>query len=246
MIFIKQLTNIDFAYLKKGNPFGETLIVDVAVYGNNSSKGLVIDFFNIKKKIRAVLDKFDHKVLTKSKLEIASKWVIAFDYSRKKLEHRINRLINIKLPKNVKRIKLSLRKETGDFCFFSYTHGLKFHQGSCYNPLHGHYNKFEIFRNGKKFRRGEKWIYEKYLAKSPYIADIDYLRDEKKDYYILGYDTYRIKVKKTKVIFIDGYPTIENIAGYFYTLLQKKFSNIGVVFYEGISKGCCLGQVIDF
>jgi 6-pyruvoyl-tetrahydropterin synthase len=240
LIFVKHLDNIDFAYLKKGEPFGETLIADVTVFGNKTDKGILVDFSHIKKRIRKLLANFDHKVLTKSKLQIASEWIVSFHYRKSRLELLLNDLINKKLPSNVTKIKISLHRETGNFSFFNYTHGLKFHHGGCYNILHGHYNKFEVYRHGKRFPVGEKWAHRKYLAKSPYITSNDYILKKTQKYYLIGYDRNIIKIKKDKVIIIQGFPTIENISEHFFKILTSKFGRVEVIFYEGINKGCYL------
>lgn len=65
VLFVKGLTVMDFSYLHpERGLLGESWIVDVTLHGSLDEQGMVLDFSDVKKQVkRLVDDRFDHKLI---------------------------------------------------------------------------------------------------------------------------------------------------------------------------------------
>ena len=175
-IFVNQLTNLDFTYFdEKEGLLGQTLIVDVELFGELNDEGMVFDFAHVKKALKTASNALlDHKLIFPAKLsgaKICEKEAILTieatygrDYyfyhkSPKRavalidapaitiegLHHALLEHLKGILPQNVTNIKLHLREEIIAGASFRYGHGLKKHFGDCQRIAHGHRSKLFVF-----------------------------------------------------------------------------------------------------
>jgi 6-pyruvoyl-tetrahydropterin synthase len=65
ILFVKGLTVMDFSYLHaERGLLGESWIVDVTLHGSLDEQGMVLDFSDVKKQVKRLVDeRFDHKLI---------------------------------------------------------------------------------------------------------------------------------------------------------------------------------------
>lgn len=179
-LFVDNLTVIDFAYFHTERGIvGESLILDVELFGELNDEGMLFDFSFVKKRIKSCIDNLvDHKLLVarqQPKLvveespqqltlhlettngdkyqHISPQQAICFIDSDEVTPESIAILIRqeIKeiLPENVTHTELMLRSEEIKGDLYHYSHGLKKHFGDCQRIAHGHRSKIEVWENGE-------------------------------------------------------------------------------------------------
>ncbi len=188
ILFVEQLTVIDCAFLDASRGLvGESWIVDLELEGALDEQSMVLDFGEVKKRLkRAVDDAADHKLLVpvrspelKSRRK-SGRFELFFAAANGVVEHHspaaavcaldatqvdaaslaahLQPLLRKQVPANVERIGLSLRNEAVDGAYYHYVHGLKKHAGHCQRIAHGHRSRLEIRANGeRKPRREQAW-----------------------------------------------------------------------------------------
>jgi len=186
-LFVKRLTVIDFSYLDTARGLlGESWLVDIELTGSLDEQGMVLDFSDVKKKTKAIIDEhFDHKLLIPIQSENLVLEKNDFGYTtilplndKTRISHKgpIQAITSIEsteitpesvskaiiehlqsaLPDNVENIKIHLYSEDIDGAQYQYSHGLKQHQGNCQRIAHGHRSRIDIYRNGEKDNDLEK------------------------------------------------------------------------------------------
>lgn len=179
-LFVKKLTVIDFSYLcPERGLLGESWQVDVFLKGNLDKQGMVLDFSDVKKKVKQLIDEeFDHKLIIPgryalSKIEQTDQGVrcdfqlqngekiihsapqssyCMLDSERVSTDDLANAIkLRLKpvLPENVEEIRLSIYPENIQSAYYHYSHGLKQHEGNCQRIAHGHRSKIDILENGQ-------------------------------------------------------------------------------------------------
>jgi 6-pyruvoyl-tetrahydropterin synthase len=191
-LFVDNLTVIDFAYFHPERGIvGESLILDVELFGELNDEGMLFDFSFVKKRIKSCVDTLvDHKLLvarkqtninieeTPQQLTLNLKTSNADKYQHispqqavclidsdsvtaESIAEVIQQEIKTILPENVTRVVLNLRAEEISGDLYHYSHGLKKHFGDCQRIAHGHRSKIEVWENGQF---SDKW--------SAHIADM--------------------------------------------------------------------------
>ena len=184
-LFVDNLTVIDFAYFHSQRGIvGESLILDVELFGELNNEGMLFDFSFVKKRIKSSVDALiDHKFLVakqqpRLQLEESPKQLIlklttdngeqychvspheavfmvdADLVDRISIANVIKNEILKVLPDNVNNVNIELRSEDIKGDFYHYSHGLKKHFGDCQRIAHGHRSKIKVWENGKL---SEKW-----------------------------------------------------------------------------------------
>ena len=179
-LFVDNLTVIDFAYFHTERGIvGESLILDVELFGELNDEGMLFDFSFVKKRIKSCVDSLvDHKLLVARKqsnlvieespqqltlhLEtsngdiyehISPQQAVCFVDSDRVTPESIAALIRqeIKeiLPDNVTKTEMTLRAEEIEGSLYHYSHGLKKHFGDCQRIAHGHRSKIEVWENSE-------------------------------------------------------------------------------------------------
>jgi 6-pyruvoyl-tetrahydropterin synthase len=181
ILFVNRLTVIDCCYLSPARGLvGESWQVDIELDGDLDYQGMVLDFGEVKKSIKRMIDdQFDHKLLVPADypgLQLAEypeglhlSFLLEDD---RIIEHRsprdairlipserivTDRLAQIiadylspQTPDNVNAIRVRLWAEKATGAYYHYSHGLKHHQGNCQRIAHGHRSRVEIMHNGQR------------------------------------------------------------------------------------------------
>jgi 6-pyruvoyl-tetrahydropterin synthase len=179
-LFVDNLTVIDFAYFHPERGIvGESLVLDVELFGELNDEGMLFDFSFVKKRIKSCVDALvDHKFLVArgySNLQViespqqltlnmttqngdqychisphqAVYMLNSSCVTPENIALEINSEIKSILPSNVTKIELHLRQEQIEKNFYHYSHGLKKHYGDCQRIAHGHRSKIEVWENGQ-------------------------------------------------------------------------------------------------
>lgn len=180
-LFVENLTVIDFAYLDPHRGLlGESWIVDLTLTGELDDQGMVFDFGNVKRAIKALIDEeVDHRLLIPIQApnlshgcrdgRIDLNWqlqdgrkisygspgqavvlVAADSICPSVVSDLLSRRLRAVLPANVREVGIELREESIDGPSYHYVHGLKKHLGNCQRLAHGHRSRLQIFRDGRR------------------------------------------------------------------------------------------------
>ena len=180
-LFVENLTVIDFAYLDPHRGLlGESWIVDLTLAGELDDQGMVFDFGNVKRAIKALIDEeVDHRLLIPLQApnlshecqdgRIGLNWrlqdgrkisygsprqavvlVAADRICPSAVSDLLARRLAAILPANVREVGIELREESVDGPSYHYVHGLKKHLGNCQRLAHGHRSRLQIFRDGRR------------------------------------------------------------------------------------------------
>ncbi|MCW8908713.1 MAG: 6-carboxytetrahydropterin synthase [Sedimenticola sp.] len=185
-LFVKRLTVIDFSFLHPVlGLLGESWQVDIELDGSLDHQGMVLDFGEVKRQVKQVIDQsFDHRLLVplrhagcnveqrEHRCEInfrleseetihysgpdcAVAPIDAMEVDEASLAEAITRSLKPLLPDNVDRLRIRLGPERIDGPWYRYSHGLKHHAGNCQRIAHGHRSRIHIYRNEQRDRELE-------------------------------------------------------------------------------------------
>lgn len=187
-LFVQHLTVLDCAYLDSVRGLvGESWIVDVELLGDLDSQSMVLDFGEVKRRLKRDIDQgLDHNLLVPAQaegLQIELQDELAqlrFASALGDIEHlsppaaisvlplpeidelAVASLLEAQLtqamPPNVARLRIRLRPEVIDGAYYHYVHGLKKHAGQCQRIAHGHRSRLEIRVDGKRDKALEQEI----------------------------------------------------------------------------------------
>lgn len=180
-LFVEQLTVIDCAYLDAvRGVVGESWIVDIELTGELDAQSMVLDFGEVKKRLKRALDNSaDHTLLVprrhaglslheaggRVELEfrgpaagpiihaapaIAISLLDAETVTADAVIAFLKPVLAEVVPPNVAEIGLTLRTERIDGAYYHYTHGLKKHDGHCQRIAHGHRSRIELRVDGQR------------------------------------------------------------------------------------------------
>ncbi len=179
-LFVEHLSVIDCAYLDTARGLvGESWIVDVELEGALDEQSMVLDFGEVKRRLKQVIDGHaDHRLLVPARAA-ELQWVDAedglhllFRADIGTIEHRspavavlpidtaeigpeavaadlLPRLQAV-LPASVGAVNVTLRPERIEGAYYHYVHGLKKHRGACQRIAHGHRSKIEVRVDGQR------------------------------------------------------------------------------------------------
>ena len=180
-LFVEQLTVIDCAYLDAVRGLvGESWIVDVELEGELDPQSMVLDFGEVKKRLKKALDSSaDHTLIVPLRhpgLQLqrgAERVSLEFNGpAAGPIEHHappqaltlldaaavngpalaayLGPVLQRELPGNVARVHLELRHEVIQGPYYHYSHGLKKHGGYCQRIAHGHRSRIQIRADGAR------------------------------------------------------------------------------------------------
>jgi 6-pyruvoyl-tetrahydropterin synthase len=180
-LFVEQLTVIDCAFLDAQRGLvGESWIVDVELEGELDPQSMVLDFGEVKKRLKKALDSSaDHTLIVPLRspglqlargngrigLEFAGPAAGTIEHHAPpqaltlldaaavdgaSLAAHLEPILQRELPANVARVRLELRHEVIQGAYYHYTHGLKKHGGYCQRIAHGHRSRLQIRADGER------------------------------------------------------------------------------------------------
>ncbi len=179
-LFVNNLTVIDFSYLHTQlGLLGESWLVDIELDGSLDHQGMVLDFGDVKKQVKALIDdQFDHRLVLpgayahcqiktsehRSEVEFTLQdgtnichssptstitELSADEVTEVSLATEICTRLRPLLPDNVDDLRIHLHSEPDSGAWYRYSHGLKHHAGNCQRIAHGHRSRISIFIDGK-------------------------------------------------------------------------------------------------
>jgi 6-pyruvoyl-tetrahydropterin synthase len=185
-LFVEQLTVIDCAFLDATRGLvGESWIVDLELEGELDDQGMVLDFGEVKKKLKKAVDQVaDHKLIVPGRspaldLVLSGEGSgLSFRSAAGAIEHQsparalctldadavtaatvaahLEQALRPSLPANVHAARLALRPEAIEGSYYHYTHGLRKHAGQCQRIAHGHRSRLQVRVGGRRDDRLER------------------------------------------------------------------------------------------
>jgi len=180
-LFVNNLTVMDFSYLHTQlGLLGESWLVDIELDGSLDHQGMVLDFGDVKKQVKALIDdQFDHRLILPGTYDMcrvttsnhrcdveftqqsgetvchnsptsAITELNAAEVTVESLAVEIGHRLQPLLPDNVSDLRIRLHSEAEDGAWYRYSHGLKHHSGNCQRIAHGHRSRIDIYIDGKK------------------------------------------------------------------------------------------------
>ncbi|MBA4283984.1 MAG: hypothetical protein C0434_00425 [Xanthomonadaceae bacterium] len=179
-LFVEHLTVIDCARLDAVRGLvGESWIVDIELIGELDAQSMVLDFGEVKKRLkRALDDSADHTLLVPLRdpgLQVETRdgrVSLRHDGGAGRIDHaspacavtlidtarvsadslaaHLAPMLKTVVPDSVAELRLRLREEAIDGPRYHYTHGLKKHAGHCQRIAHGHRSRIEIRVDGDR------------------------------------------------------------------------------------------------
>lgn len=178
-LFVQNLTVIDFSYLDTDlGLLGESWGVDIELDGSLNHQGMVLDFSEVKKQVKKMIDEeFDHRLILPSHYKncqistsnnrsqvtftttqgtvihhkspsVAISELPSDIVTEQTLANEICNRLRTMLPDNVDELRIHLHAESTEQPWYRYSHGLKHHSGNCQRIAHGHRSRIQIFLDG--------------------------------------------------------------------------------------------------
>lgn len=250
---------------------GASWSVDIELAGELDQQSMVFDFSKVKRTIKQWIDQeVDHKLvvpvnfqhaeiterdkqtsisfnskngdlITHSSPNQALCLIDAKRISRKSVAKYVRHGLKAVLPNNVEDIKVTLHKEVGIGHFYTYSHGLKKHDGNCQRIAHGHRSRIEIWKNGRRNRMLERKLAKLwddiYLGTSEDISE--YAHDRIQFDYTTEQGDFSLQLPEERVHIMECDSTVECIAEHVLGILESESpkSQFRVRAFEGIGKG---------
>lgn len=266
-LFVDNLTVIDCSVLdSKRGLIGASWSVDVELFGQLDQQSMVFDFSKVKKTIKRVIDDtVDHKLVVPADYQGYSRKGndIAFELKNGDwINHtspdsalcvmdcaKINKknvIVFLKeklleaLPNNVSDLKIKLSKESKPGEYYTYSHGLKKHDGNCQRIAHGHRSTIQIWKNGKRDRKLEKQMATRW--RDIYIGTREDVKEFKGGRIQFAYTSeqgeFALDLNEERVHLMRNDSTVECIAEHILELLEADSkAKFKVRAFEGIGKG---------
>jgi 6-pyruvoyl-tetrahydropterin synthase len=215
-LFVDRLTVADFSYLdRRRGLLGESWIVDIGLAGQLDEQGMVLDFGEAKKRIKAWIDDHvDHRLLVPADSEDVS---LSFSSDAHRLEFSssaglivhegpneslcrvpgsavstesvarwMEQALRPVLPASVLEVSVSLRVPEWSEPYYHYSHGLQQHGGNCQRIAHGHRSPIRIWVDGQLDTGWMRRWAERF--QDIYLASSNHLRRRHGELVELAYD----------------------------------------------------------
>ena len=250
---------------------GASWSMSVELTGDLDAQSMVFDFSKVKKTIKQWIDSnVDHKLIVpvnyehcqinsvkdQTSIEFRTKTgeiirhssptsalceIEATRIRRPQLAEFIASKLKEVLPKNVKEVAINLTEEAVPGAYYTYSHGLKKHDGNCQRIAHGHRSRIEIWKNGRRSKKLETTMAKRW--QDIYIGTAEDVRDYKADRINFAYATkegkFTLELDRDRIHLMESDSTVECIAEHVLSLLEDELKNthFKVRAFEGINKG---------
>jgi len=149
-------------------------------------------------------------------------------------------LIMAELPDNVAELKLHLRNEDIDDAHYTYSHGLKKHDGNCQRIAHGHRSRIKIWQGEKRSQQLEQQVASQW--QDIYLGSQEDIESQNDNSITFSYTSeqgfFRLSMPKSRCYIMPNDSTVECIAQYLAERLAQGVSEpIKVQAFEGVKKG---------
>lgn len=179
-LFVEALTTIDCGILDARHGLrGDSLVVDVELGGALNEQAMVMDFRDVKQRLKRCIDAaVDHRLVIPRELagvelhQHGQRVELAFACEHGALEYlapavavavidsrrvtpaalaaHLQPLVAAAVPDSVEHIRLHLRHARSNGARYHYTHGLRRHGGHCKRLGHGHHSRVLIKVDGQR------------------------------------------------------------------------------------------------
>jgi len=267
-LFVNDLTNIDCSILhSQRGLIGASWATDIELSGELDEQSMVFDFAKVKKTIKTIIDQeVDHKLLVPTnyqglEIKLGNNTHLTFvSQDNQVIEHQspleaicqldtteicradiirylTDRILSA-LPNNITSINIGLREEITPGNYFSYSHGLKKHDGNCQRIAHGHRSQIQIWQNEHRNNELEKKLASDW--QDIYLGSHDDITNQTSDRITFSYTTeqgdFSLTLPKSRVHLMPNDSTVECIAEHILTVF-KEAAGLKVRAFEGIGKG---------
>lgn len=179
-LFVNHLCVADVAYLDAARGLvGESWIVDLELEGELDEQSMVLDFGQVKRRIKqAIDDSIDHTLLVPMRADAlqfqsrdgstrllfpsemgaiehvgppcAISGIDAEEITPEEVAARLEESLQPLMPASVSRVGITLRSEAIDGAYYHYVHGLRKHDGACQRIAHGHRSRIAVQVDGAR------------------------------------------------------------------------------------------------
>ncbi|MDN3554006.1 6-carboxytetrahydropterin synthase [Halomonas almeriensis] len=272
-LFVNRLTQLDTSmWCPTRGLIGTSWRVDAELDGELGEDGMLFDFGRVKPWIKSHLDQsLDHTLLVPTeapgvnvqpcpeglRVRTETPYVMEVRGPRQafsllpwaaitlpNLAEHLQQMLVRQLPPRVDAVRLTLGEETIEGAHYTYSHGLKHHDGNCQRIAHGHRSRLHIWQNGQRATRLEAdWaqrLADRYLVDEADV--VDGLDASIMGRLMAGYRAaqgrFLIDLPRERCVIMPCTTTVENIAAWLATEIRRETGrDTRVQAFEGIEKG---------
>ncbi|MDN3526559.1 6-carboxytetrahydropterin synthase [Halomonas sabkhae] len=272
-LFVNRLTQLDTSmWCPTRGLIGTSWQVDAELDGELGDDGMLFDFGRVKPWIKSRLDQsLDHTLLVPTEapgvnvqpcpegLRIRTETPYAMEVrgprqafsllpwptiSLARLAEHLEQMLMRQPPTNVEGVRLTLADEAIEGAHYTYSHGLRRHDGNCQRITHGHRSRLRIWQNGQRVPSLEAdWAQR--LADCYLVDEADVAEGLEASFMGRLIASYRadqgrfvVNLPRERCVVMPHATTVENIAAWLASQIARESGQrTRVQAFEGIDKG---------
>ncbi|MFP8966045.1 6-pyruvoyl trahydropterin synthase family protein [Pokkaliibacter sp. CJK22405] len=252
-LFVDNLTVLDCSFLDDTDGVcGASWQVNIELDGDLDEQSMLLDFGNVKKLIKRLIDQsLDHTLLVPeqnpavqiTRTDQASVTIIVPAFGLKTsgpaqayslipveklteetIARHIERVLKAHLPANLNDVRITLEEEQGKGSFYRYSHGLKKHDGNCQRIVHGHRSTLQIWRDGVRDSTTEECWSQRW--KDIYLGTREDLTGQDETHFHFAYEAnqgaFSVSLPRDRCEIIDYDTTVEELTRYIAETLSQE------------------------